>query len=140
MPLKDKKALAEYNKEYEKRPEVIARKKEYRKIYDKLPEVIERRRARERTPEHRAVRKKYAVEYRLRKEPGEKHRIRSATFDKFKNKILEENSVCEQCKDSKNLEIHHIEYVHTDMNKLKILCRQCHRALHLKLNKQGGKK
>lgn len=41
------------------------------------------------------------------------------------------NNKCQICGSSKHLDIHHTDYEHANINTLQLLCRKCHRSVHL---------
>lgn len=57
-------------------------------------------------------------------------KIRNQTWKLLREDIYKKfNSMCCKCGSSKKLEIHHDKYV-VDINYIRLLCMNCHRAFH----------
>lgn len=61
----------------------------------------------------------------------EKHRIRQCAYYNLKDELLREFPKYIICGEINNLEIHHEEYDNSNLKKLKVMCRSCHKELHI---------
>ncbi len=83
--------------------------------------------------------RRYMKEYYSDPEKKEKMRIRRQAYFKHRKDLLELNPDCILCGSNEFLEIHHEEYDNSDLTKLKVLCRKCHRFLHRINNQEVNK-
>ena len=65
--------------------------------------------------------------------------LNSDHWHNLRKEKLEQHSVCEECKSTIYLDVHHKDYrslYDVKLSDLQILCRDCHESLHKKLNKK----
>jgi len=118
------------NKRYLKKPEVKKRINEsQRKKYSENPKTYK---------QDKEYIKNYIREYYKDPKNKNKIRIRNESYLKHRKKLLEIYPNCQSCGSNIFLEIHHEEYNNSDLTKLKVLCRKCHRFLH-RIIQEGGK-
>lgn len=119
---REKKKSKEYSRWYRKKfPEKCL---QYQKKYPKYKEILKRWRLK-----NKDKIRKYQKDYL------EKHKEKKAIWDFAKNKlreeIIKERKCCEDCKSILDLQLHHTLYTN-DKEKIKLLCRDCHRKEHKK--------
>lgn len=119
---KNKDKIREYNKEYNKRPKVVVRKRLYDKEYFNRPEIKEKAR-------------RYAKKYAKKriKNPVEKVKIRARESLKKAVKIgkIKKPNSCSKCgkiSNKEKIDGHHEDY--TQPLKVEWLCKKCHRGIH----------
>ena len=72
---------------------------------------------------------KYNKEYAQRIEVKEKQRLRVRTYQLFRDQLGDK---CSKCSSMESLEIHHGNYKDFTIENCTLLCRACHRRLHVK--------
>ena len=113
------KGKAAHKKWLNKNPEYLL--EYHRKRYAKNPEKYK---------QGKEYIKNYIKEYYKNPENKEKIKIRREAYRKHREKLLKKYPECQSCGSNDFLEIHHEEYDNSDLTKLKVLCRKCHRFLH----------
>ena len=131
--LRDKEKNSQTVKNYYKknRTHLINKAKKHAKINNKKPEVKERKKKQmkdwySKNKEHHLEKMK---EYNQKPEVREKLIIRWETYRLFRNQLGDK---CSKCSSMESLEIHHGNYKDFTIENCTLLCRACHRRLHVK--------
>ena len=117
MGLKDPVERSRYMKEYQSRPEVIARRRAYNRTPERKAKMADTMRKAIRDPRHRA---KHEARWKLRREITQGRMVRKP---------------CEKCANPKS-QAHHDDY--RKPLDVRWLCRKCHMAEHRKYKLAQG--